>query len=945
MIEQWILDKIEPHKRAPLILLRDPQRMIQPGAHVVDGWAEENGFSVLFCAGNLALREMYEPIRADAAAAATAEAGDTRVLVVDRSRADADIPLFYPDLAAETPARRQMTLSLRDFLVAKTGDFHWPHLVEDRNVSRLIISNLSETLRAHGHLREVNPSRFSDSDLYKIVLGAALGINPFQKLSAPQIRRLCIEQHHTIESLSRILPADVMETLRSAIAQAPKPFCWLLERDPDTIVRAFTLAAVMHQHGLEYQILLSNLDPGLHDYREIEPRFLDEAMAEQLAADPDLVLADVGGAEEFLAKEPDRLAFLLRDRLQIDDPRRALDVLRNERLSGLIRGVALVSLLADLILNKNCKFHGQILELLDRQAEETDLPALRRPTEQWSTLEGAYRRAVEVYRLTARLAHMAKRFQVASAEELTFDDFDKLWNAERFSRLDYYTSDLERTLRVGNILPVPRSAFWPELDARWEAARTELAGTVRAIGQVQDLIDTRFQDLYRLHYTKWIRQSDAPAVFTHQFLPRVLQAHWDPQSGRKAVVMVFDGLRCDAWDEFLRPVFEERFDVIERRPGSALIPTETHLSRKAISAGCLPEAFASNNELKLLQAWLAANMGLDPRFEAVKDDDTVASGMTVRYVSDPLEYIVFNFTDQNLHGNPQDLAFIYDTTVQEIIRQDVRSVLRELPDDALIFVTSDHGFIPVPKPTVRIPESIVADRRDVKYRCALTTNRLEGPEAEKVVEFDARVMGIPAHSEIVPNVSISHVLFPRPGYTLRRPKYHSDPDRYTHGGLSLAECLVPMVVLGPRRADRPALHIERVEQVGSVSEGEELELQITVVPAQIALPETPLTADRSISLTFSRREIPARREVFAGIKAAYTVRWQPDLADVTDEERRQGLVVQPVTVILSYREGRETVRLSRTADVRIKLDPTRLRRRVDSKLDFLMGKVPQGLKS
>jgi len=101
MIEQWILDKIEPHKRAPLIILRDPQRVIQPGAHVVDGWAEDNGFAVLFCAGNLALREMYEAIRDDA---------DTHVLVVDRSRKDAQLPLFYPDLAAQAHPRRQMTL-------------------------------------------------------------------------------------------------------------------------------------------------------------------------------------------------------------------------------------------------------------------------------------------------------------------------------------------------------------------------------------------------------------------------------------------------------------------------------------------------------------------------------------------------------------------------------------------------------------------------------------------------------------------------------------------------------------------------------------------------------------------------------------------------------------------------------------------------------------------
>ncbi len=929
MIEQWILDKIEPHKRASLIILRDPQRVIQPGAHVVDGWAEENGFSVLFCAGNLALREMYEAVRDDA---------DARVLVVDRSRTDARIPLFYPDLAAEAPPKRQMTLSLRDFLVEKTGDPHWPHLVDDRNISRLIVAHLPDTLRAYEQLREVSPGRFSDSDLYKIVLGAVLKINPFRKLSAAEIRRLCIEQHQALESLNKVLPADVMETLRDTIARAPRPFCWLLERDPELIVRAFTLAAVMHQHGLEYQILLSNLDPALSNYRDIESGFLDQAMQEQLEADPEQVAADVGDAEDFLSDKPERLAFLLHDRLGIDDPNKALAVLKRERLSPFIRGMALVSLLANLIESKKQKFHTKVLELLEQQAQETNLPALRRPSEGWQDLESAYRRAVAVYRLGERLVRYAKRFQVTPAKDLSFDEFDKLWNQERLNRLDYYTSDLERRLRVGKLLPIPLGKFWPELRARWEKARGDLKDTSQAIGQVQDLIDSRFQDLYRLHYKTWIQQSDAPMVFTHQFLARVLQARWDPQSGRKAVVMVFDGLRTDAWDEFLRPVFEERFEVIESRPGSALIPTETHLSRKAISAGCLPEAFSSTDELKLLQAWLKSHLGLNPRFETVKDDDTVASGMTVRYVSDQLEYIVFNFSDKNLHNNSSELALIYDTTVRTIVREDVRAVLRELPEDALILITSDHGFTPVPRPTVTIPDTILVDRYDVKYRRALTTDRLEGRDSKHVIEFDARVMGISPFSETITNTPIHYVLFPRPGFTLRRHRGHRPPDRYTHGGLSLAECLVPMVVMGPRREEQPALRIESVQQVGSVSEGEDLELEIVVVPMQMALP------DISVTLTFSRDDIPTRREVFRGTRTTYTVRWQPQFGDVTDEDRRQGVVVQPVTVVLSYREGKETIRLSRTADVRIKLDPTRLRRRVDSKLDLLMGKVPKGLR-
>jgi hypothetical protein len=50
-----------------------------------------------------------------------------------------------------------------------------------------------------------------------------------------------------------------------------------------------------------------------------------------------------------------------------------------------------------------------------------------------------------------------------------------------------------------------------------------------------------------------------------------------------------------------------------------------------------------------------------------------------------------------------------------------------------------------------------------------------------------------------------------------------------------------------------------------------------------------------------------------------------------------------VTAILTFRQGNRTIRLSKTTDVRIKLDPTRLRRRVDSKLDLLMGKTPKGV--
>ena len=60
MIEPWIFSKLDLLKSRRLIILRDPQRMIQKGAYAVDGWAEQSGYTVLFCTGNLGLRDLYE---------------------------------------------------------------------------------------------------------------------------------------------------------------------------------------------------------------------------------------------------------------------------------------------------------------------------------------------------------------------------------------------------------------------------------------------------------------------------------------------------------------------------------------------------------------------------------------------------------------------------------------------------------------------------------------------------------------------------------------------------------------------------------------------------------------------------------------------------------------------------------------------------------------------
>jgi hypothetical protein len=115
-------------------------------------------------------------------------------------------------------------------------------------------------------------------------------------------------------------------------------------------------------------------------------------------------------------------------------------------------------------------------------------------------------------------------------------------------------------------------------------------------------------------------------------------------------------------------------------------------------------------------------------------------------------------------------------------------------------------------------------------------------------------------------------------------------------------------------------------------------LEITLQANQMFTPETPFT------LSFNREEIPTRKEIFSRMRKTILIRWSPRLGEIPPEARDAGVLELPVSVLLSYRAGEEIVRMSKATDVRIKLDTTRLRRRLDSKLDLLMGKVPKELK-
>ena len=192
-----------------------------------------------------------------------------------------------------------------------------------------------------------------------------------------------------------------------------------------------------------------------------------------LQADPDQIAEDVAAVETFLKEEPEkRLAFLLADRCKIDQPEQAKKVLLAEKLSALVRSMALLSLLIDLLTNRKTEFHkadsARLWTRKGPRARRTRCSiAARRPTPQWATLLATYRRAIQFFEIADKLKAQVHKLKVLKPDQLQFEQFHQLWNDDKANRLDYYTSGLRRLVQVGDILPMPQE---PVLAATWHSA-------------------------------------------------------------------------------------------------------------------------------------------------------------------------------------------------------------------------------------------------------------------------------------------------------------------------------------------------------------------------------------------------------------------------------------------------------------------------------------------
>ena len=296
-------------------------------------------------------------------------------------------------------------------------------------------------------------------------------------------------------------------------------------------------------------------------------------------------------------------------------------------------------------------------------------------------------------------------------------------------------------------------------------------------------------------------------------------------------VLVFDGMRFDTWDAVVKPLLAEFF-TIEDAPYFCVLPSFTDYARTGLLAGAQPTEWKgfkgtySDDEKQLF----AVNMGLTAqeaksKLRFVTDADTSKARAKLAFTDKDaalLNVLIYPVSDGACHDFKGDLASFNNKIRADIVgnkTEGVRGILDDLlkriaPAD-IVVLSSDHGFVELlPGDAVEVAEAEAIQagkslKTSVHWRYVKSFAPARMPDAVAVSVGSEKVWMAPARRWLCRES------------TTEKP-------RYTHGGLSLAEIVVPGAVL--HRVTEKVARVDLVDlpELLSVDEDVVAELPVTV---------------------------------------------------------------------------------------------------------------------
>lgn len=368
----------------------------------------------------------------------------------------------------------------------------------------------------------------------------------------------------------------------------------------------------------------------------------------------------------------------------------------------------------------------------------------------------------------------------------------------------------------------PDAQEWQKIYAKlvyWEMEMDKSdSPEMREVFQTQkDEANTEFFKYVSRHYASWIKpgNSDAP-VMSHSLIAQKVLPNLS--KGTPTFFVLIDNLRLDQW-RAIQPIFAESFRILTEDSFYSILPTATQYARNAIFAGQLPidiakqfpqlwkndddEGSKNQHEEEFLKAQLKRLGKGDLKISYTKILTNDAGQQLVNNIhnmlGNDLNVIVYNFVDMLSHARTEmevlkelasDERSYRSITKSWFEHSPLYEALKKIADKKVkLVLATDHGSI-----RVNTPAKVVGDRQtttNIRYKHGRNLNY----ENRDVLAFrDPKEAGLPS-----PSINSSYI-FARENTYLCYPNNYNHfvnyyKNTFQHGGVSLEEMIVPVVVM------------------------------------------------------------------------------------------------------------------------------------------------------
>jgi PglZ domain len=329
---------------------------------------------------------------------------------------------------------------------------------------------------------------------------------------------------------------------------------------------------------------------------------------------------------------------------------------------------------------------------------------------------------------------------------------------------------------------------WFQVAAWWG----QLRATAAMESPIPETLHVQIEDRWReldLAFLPWLQENLGQVLLSTGTRPRTVDkvarflARRLRESANRVLLLVLDGMGFAQWSILQRT---SQVTVLEATACLAMVPTLTSISRQALFAGQVPDAFAStlHTTRHEPQQWetLWADEGV-PKSEVRYDRIDGHDACQVPHFGDERAFgLVVSAIDRLLHGS----AVLGDAQVASAVELWARhGFLESIIGTASaagfeVWITSDHGNLPA-RPGGSPREGLAVEQAGTRVRLY----------PDRVLRDAARAAGVAWDPPGFPSGGRL------PLFATGDTGFHSGGTKVSHGGLSMDEVVVPLVQVAP----------------------------------------------------------------------------------------------------------------------------------------------------